>query len=151
MGPWKIAPIVCSSFGSSAQALKLLLVVIHPRDVAFAPVSCIFPQGNPHSSRSRTLELKACKWCMWLKARPSQSSGERGSTNGPQETRQRVVLLAAEKGIPGHRLRVRPGPLLLHRQCPPPNPFLVEFGGAYINNPEAYVLLLNLSALYLLL
>lgn len=41
--------------------------VIHPRDVAFAPVSCIFPQGNPHSSRSRTPELKACKWCMCLR------------------------------------------------------------------------------------
>lgn len=84
VGPWRIAPVVCSSFGSSAQALKLLLLVIHPRDVAFAPVSCIFPQGNPHSYESRTPELKACTWCTWLKARSSQSSRERGSKMDPR-------------------------------------------------------------------
>lgn len=150
-GPLKDGAGVCSSVWSSAQAFKLLLLVTRLRDVAFAPGYCIFPQRNPHSFRSRTLELKTCKGFMWLKARPSQKfregrylvhvpTQEWGCSVLPGEllgfTFQSTSGLRPGSPAGGSSVDCREGhswgqagPLMLHRPCPPPDPFVAGFGG----------------------
>lgn len=81
----KDRPVVCTSIWSSAQTFKLLPWLSHVwpllgtplRDASCAPVPCIFPHGNLHPPRTRTL-WECADDLFWLKARPPWSCRGRG-------------------------------------------------------------------------
>lgn len=103
VGLGRVAPVVCFSICSSAQALKLpwssslqlLLVAPFSRDASLAPVLHLPPSKEPPLFQDQD-PMKVGKWFTRLKARPSRNS--RGEVS---DTHPGMSLFRAARRTPG--------------------------------------------------